>query len=60
VIKEFFLFNFTVPEFATIVTSIAFFSGLIIFMLGIMEEYLVRIFRILDKNESVCIEKIYD
>lgn len=53
-------FDFPVPGFATIVTSIAFFSGLIIFILGIMGEYLIRIFKILDKNEEIQIEEALD
>lgn len=54
------ILGFPVPGFATIVSSITFFSGLIIFMLGIMGEYLIRIFKILDNNENIIIEKIYD
>ena len=46
--------NFEVPGFATLVVLISFFSGLILLMLGIIGEYLWRIFAVLsDRPESV-------
>ena len=46
--------NFAVPGFATLVVLISFFSGLILLMLGIIGEYLWRIFSALeDRPESV-------
>ncbi len=51
--------NLAVPGFATLVVLISFFSGLILLMLGIIGEYLWRIFSALsDRPESV-IEEIH-
>ena len=49
--------NFDVPGFPTIVVLISFFSGLILTMLGIIGEYLWRIFEVTSaKPESVILE----
>jgi glycosyltransferase involved in cell wall biosynthesis len=54
------LFNkISIPGFATIVSLISFMLGLIIIMLGIIGEYLWRIFDETNKRPEVVIEKIY-
>ena len=47
-----------VQGFTTIAVLISFCSGLIIFTLGLVGEYLIRIYKIVEKNEEVIIEKI--
>jgi polyisoprenyl-phosphate glycosyltransferase len=51
--------NFTVPGFATLVVLISFFSGLILLMLGIIGEYLWRIFAALDDRPESVIEETH-
>jgi len=50
-------FNIPVQGFATLAVLISFLSSIIIFMLGFIGEYLVRIHQIVDKNNKVIIEK---
>jgi polyisoprenyl-phosphate glycosyltransferase len=49
--------NFEVPGFATLAVLISFFSGLILLMLGIIGEYLWRIFAALDDRPESVIEE---
>ncbi len=51
--------NFEVPGFATLVVLISFFSGLILLMLGMIGEYLWRIFSALDHRPESVIEEIH-
>lgn len=48
----------TVPGFATIVCLVSFLVGIVIIMLGIIGEYLGRIFDEINKRPDVVIEKI--
>jgi dolichol-phosphate mannosyltransferase len=50
-------FNIPVQGFATLAVLISFLSSIIIFMLGFIGEYLVRIYQIVDKTNKVIIEK---
>ena len=54
-----FLGQIPVPGFASIATLITFLLGLIILMLGMIGEYLWRIFDELNKRPEVVIDKIY-
>jgi polyisoprenyl-phosphate glycosyltransferase len=49
--------NFAVPGFATLAVLISFFSGLILLMLGIIGEYLWRIFAALDDRAESVVEE---
>ncbi len=49
----------TVPGFATLAVLISFFSGLILLMLGIIGEYLWRIFAALDDRPESVIEETH-
>jgi dolichol-phosphate mannosyltransferase len=49
--------NLAVPGFATLVVLISFFSGLILLMLGMIGEYLWRIFAALDDRPESVIEE---
>jgi polyisoprenyl-phosphate glycosyltransferase len=49
--------NFEIPGFATLAILISFFSGLILLMLGIIGEYLWRIFAALDDRPESVIEE---
>ena len=49
----------TVPGFATIVALIAFLLGLIIIMLGVMGEYLWRVFDEINRRPETVIDEIY-
>lgn len=51
--------NLAVPGFATLVVLISFFSGLILLMLGIIGEYLWRIFAALDDRPESVIEETH-
>jgi len=51
--------NFAVPGFATLAILISFFSGLILLMLGIIGEYLWRIFAALDDRPESVIEETH-
>ncbi len=51
--------NFEVPGFATLVVLISFFSGLILLMLGIIGEYLWRIFSVLDERPESVIKETH-
>lgn len=48
-----------VPGFATIVSLIAFFQGVVIFMLGIIGEYIWRIFDEVNQRPETVIDTIY-
>lgn len=50
-------FNIPVQGFATLAVLISFFSSIIIFMLGLIGEYLIRIYQVVDKTNKVIIEK---
>jgi glycosyltransferase involved in cell wall biosynthesis len=50
-------FNIPVQGFATLAVLISFLCSIIIFMLGFIGEYLVRIYQIVDKTDKVIIEK---
>jgi polyisoprenyl-phosphate glycosyltransferase len=50
-------FNIPVQGFATLSVLISFFSSIIIFMLGLIGEYLIRIYQVVDKTNKVIIEK---
>jgi dolichol-phosphate mannosyltransferase len=52
------IFNINVEGFATLAILISFLSGLIIFTLGLIGEYLIRIYKIVEKTEKVIIEEI--
>ena len=49
----------TVPGFAAIVMLISFLLGLVIFMLGIIAEFVWRIFDEINKHPSAVIDEIY-
>lgn len=51
--------NVPVPGFASLVALITFLLGLVIIMLGIIGEYLWRVFDELNKRPEVVIEEIY-
>lgn len=51
--------NRPVPGFATIAALICFLLGLVIIMLGVIGEYLLRVFEELNKRPEVVIDKIY-
>jgi len=50
---------FTIPGYATVVCLIAFLLGLIIMMLGVIGEYLWRIFSEVNHQPEVIIDEIY-
>jgi polyisoprenyl-phosphate glycosyltransferase len=50
-------FNIPVQGFATLAVLISFFGSIIIFMLGLIGEYLIRIYHVVDKTNKVIIEK---
>jgi hypothetical protein len=52
------IFNINVEGFATLAILVSFLSGLIIFTLGLIGEYLIRIYKIVEKTEKVIIEEI--
>jgi hypothetical protein len=50
------IYDINVEGFATLAILISFLSGLIIFILGLIGEYLIRIYKLVEKNEKVIIE----
>jgi polyisoprenyl-phosphate glycosyltransferase len=51
--------NRPVPGFATIASLLCFLLGIIIVMLGVIAEYLLRVFEELNKRPEVVIDEIY-
>ena len=51
--------NMEVPGFATLVTLIAFFHGLGLIMLGILGEYVWRIFDEVNKRPETVIDEVW-
>jgi dolichol-phosphate mannosyltransferase len=51
------IYNTSIEGWATLAILISFLSGLIIFILGLIGEYLIRIYKIVDKTDEVIIEK---
>jgi dolichol-phosphate mannosyltransferase len=51
--------NFEVPGYATLVVLVSFFSGLILLMLGIIGEYLWRIFSVLNERPESVIKETH-
>ncbi len=51
--------NFEVPGFATLVVLVSFFSGMILLMLGIIGEYLWRIFSVLNERPESVIKETH-
>jgi hypothetical protein len=54
-----FLHNISVPGFATIVSLISFMLGLVIVMLGLIGEYLWRIFEETNRRPETVIEQVW-
>ena len=52
--------NIPVPGYASIVVILSFFFGLIILYLSLIQEYLWRIYRDLNKKSDVIVDMIYD
>jgi polyisoprenyl-phosphate glycosyltransferase len=52
--------NVAVPGFVTVVVLLSFFSGLILFMLGILGEYLWRIFDLVNTKPKSVIEEVLE
>jgi len=50
------IYNINVEGFATLAILISFLSGLIIFILGLIGEYLIRIYKLVEKSEKIIIE----
>ena len=51
------IYNTSVEGFATLAILISFLSGIIIFILGLIGEYLIRIYKLVEKTDKVIIEK---
>ena len=51
------IYNINVEGWATLAILISMLSGIIIFILGLIGEYLIRIYKIVDKTDKVIIEK---
>jgi glycosyltransferase involved in cell wall biosynthesis len=51
--------NRPVPGFATLATLICFLMGLVIIMLGVIGEYLLRVFEELNRRPEVVIDEVY-
>ena len=50
------IYNINVEGFATLAILISFLSGLIIFILGLIGEYLIRIYKLVEKSDKIIIE----
>jgi hypothetical protein len=48
------------PGFPTLAILISFFSGLIIFMLGLIGEYLWRVFDAINRKPEAVIEQVFE
>ena len=54
------IYNINVEGFATLAILISFLSGIIIFILGFIGEYLIRIYKLVEKSEKVIIENFIE
>ena len=54
------IYNINVEGFATLAILISFLSGIIIFILGFIGEYLIRIYKLVEKSEKIIIESIIE
>jgi glycosyltransferase involved in cell wall biosynthesis len=52
--------NFSIPGFATLVSLISFLLGLVIIMIGIVGEYMWRIFHEINKRPEFVIDEIFE